>query len=378
MKHISKFIVVIACTQILFNSHLYAADHRSDEERAQATSELSEEQKKLNAELLEAAKNDPQRIESLLEQKANVDTIDEKGNTALHEAADRGFTDAVNTLLAKRANVNAKNNSESSALAFAVYIGLIDVVRQLIEARAEIDPVDMQSDTPLKRAAQCDKINCDHRDIARILAFEGADVNRPCGIDDRTPFQSAQRETFYVMKAAHEAHQALNTFERLGENDLTTLTPLPLPLNQIIHEYSDAISDDPALQQLIDARKQRNTNPVIVEASSENESPLPTLVHAVSHVTTTPAPRRSFLQQFAAPFSAFVRRLQRRTPHPAAGNSNVPMLQLGRYGDDDEKDNIELVEAYERAAGNNENIDAPIIRSRPRSAASRSLSRERE
>jgi hypothetical protein len=54
------------------------------------------------------------------------------------------------------------------------------------------------------------------------------------------------------------------------------------------------------------------------------------------------------------------------------------MLQLGRYGDDDEKDNIELVEAYERAAGNNENIDAPIIRSRPRSAASRSLSRERE
>lgn len=63
---------------------------------------MSDLNKNINAELLEAAKTgDAGKVTSLINQGANVNVKDHENNTPLHLAAMNGYVDTVNALLKK-------------------------------------------------------------------------------------------------------------------------------------------------------------------------------------------------------------------------------------------------------------------------------------
>ena len=83
----------------------------------------SEEQKKLDAKLLRvyysASSSDHKKVKELLEQGANVDVVNNEGDTPLMWACFMGDKPVVELLIGRGVDVNVKNNSGNTALDFA-------------------------------------------------------------------------------------------------------------------------------------------------------------------------------------------------------------------------------------------------------------------
>ncbi len=295
-----------------------------------------------------AHQNDSTKIEFLLEKKALIDRENKTGDTSLIIAAAKGNMEAVQTLLAKKANVNHASHNRSTPLSYAARSGHLDVAQHLVDAKATIDSVDADGATPLTAAAEKN-----HVGVVRFLAFAGADIKRVSA--DMECLESTRQ----VMVDAYNARQELKVKNDLLEFFLTK------PLIQIINDY--AVPRDPLLQRLIDRRTKKNKMPLL---------PALALTQAAAN---TAAPGRSFLQQLTASFGTFANRFQHWRPLVLADNSAMPLLldpvELPHhYDNDDEKDNVALAEAYAAATENDhEYRGTAIVRSRPRSAASRSL-----
>ena len=80
-----------------------------------------------------------------------VNRKDFHGDTALHLAAENGYTEAVETLIKKRANVNALNNEYRTPLHLAATGGFLGVVEILLAHNAIIHNRDEDGKTPLHR-----------------------------------------------------------------------------------------------------------------------------------------------------------------------------------------------------------------------------------
>ncbi len=103
---------------------------------------------------------------------ANVNMVDECGNTALHKAAFNGYADCVKILLATGANINAVNRDGRTAVQKAAKNGHADCVRMLLAVGADVDAVDRDGRTALYLAA------CrGHADCVELLLAVGAEVN---------------------------------------------------------------------------------------------------------------------------------------------------------------------------------------------------------
>jgi uncharacterized protein len=105
---------------------------------------------------------------------SNSESINQytKGNTALHEAAFRGYLELVNYLITEGAAINAKNYMGNSPLMMAVINKQNEVVQALIDAGAEVDLTDMNGMTPLMMAAAKG-----YFDISERLIDAGANKN---------------------------------------------------------------------------------------------------------------------------------------------------------------------------------------------------------
>jgi ankyrin repeat protein len=77
-------------------------------------------------------------VKKLLEMKANINIIDDAGNTALTTAASRGNENVVKILLESKPAINHTNKEGNSALVIAAAYGQINIVKLLLKNNAII------------------------------------------------------------------------------------------------------------------------------------------------------------------------------------------------------------------------------------------------
>lgn len=121
-------------------------------------------------------------VSLLLDKKADVEAkygktklALESGNTALMFAAYGGQDEIVKALLANGADINAKNNFDNTALLLAAYRGQTEIVKLLLENGADINAKNRSGDTALWCAVYDDR--CGHPELIKLLINKGVDVN---------------------------------------------------------------------------------------------------------------------------------------------------------------------------------------------------------
>jgi len=84
-------------------------------------------------------------IQLLLDRGADIDAKDNAGNTALHDAAERGYLGIVQFLLKKGANIEAKNNAGNTPIALAHSNHHTDVIEFFLGKCVKLGPDLMHS-----------------------------------------------------------------------------------------------------------------------------------------------------------------------------------------------------------------------------------------
>jgi ankyrin repeat protein len=91
----------------------------------------------------------PQKVTELLKSGADVNAMDQYGNTVLYLASFWGHTAIVEILLANGADMEAKDRQDRTALDWASYNGHIEIVEILLENGADTKANDRQGRTVL-------------------------------------------------------------------------------------------------------------------------------------------------------------------------------------------------------------------------------------
>jgi len=112
-------------------------------------------QTELNDQLIAAAgKCDIIAIKKALEDGAEINANDGSSQmTALHHAASKGHTAAIQTLLEAGAKVDVQTDYKMTPLYYAADNGHTAAIQKLLEAGAAIDTLSKWEDTPLRIAA---------------------------------------------------------------------------------------------------------------------------------------------------------------------------------------------------------------------------------
>ena len=71
--------------------------------------------------------------------KANVESVDKDGKTALHRAAQNGHAEIVRILLEAKAKMEATNGDGRTPLHWAAYWGSTEIVKVLLDAKANLE-----------------------------------------------------------------------------------------------------------------------------------------------------------------------------------------------------------------------------------------------
>jgi len=123
----------------------------------------------------------------LLDNDADPDERDEKGNTALHAASLRGDEWSARLLIAHSADVNAENANKVTPLHYAASGGYTDFASLLLANGADVNARDDDGDTALHNAALRG-----YTPVVEVLMAHGADtgVRNSRG---RTPLDEATR-----------------------------------------------------------------------------------------------------------------------------------------------------------------------------------------
>lgn len=118
----------------------------------------------------------------LIQRGCSVDCRDNRGWTALHEAAAAGSKACVQEILSaikarssscRRVYVNHLTHEGESACYLAAQRGHLSVVRLLLKAQADIDQLTNDLSCPLYEA-----VSHGHTDVVELLVSKGAEVNR--------------------------------------------------------------------------------------------------------------------------------------------------------------------------------------------------------
>ena len=117
----------------------------------------------------------PDRVRALLDQGANLETVNEEGDSALHEASESGRVETVRLLLDRGANIRAANRDGDTPLHKASTGGSVEVVRLLLDHGAEILASNVHGCTPLHTAAfSYTKGRGDIEQVIELLLERGA------------------------------------------------------------------------------------------------------------------------------------------------------------------------------------------------------------
>ena len=112
--------------------------------------------------------------QSLLEEGADVDAVNDQNQTALSFAASQGYRDVVFVLLDHGPSncLNMQDTGGRTPLLHAISSGHVGCVQRLLESRCSTNVVDAHGRTPLLVAASAGNIS-----LCRMLVQHGANVN---------------------------------------------------------------------------------------------------------------------------------------------------------------------------------------------------------
>lgn len=169
-------------------------------------------------ELMEAAKDgDCKEIERILAMGVPVDAPGTAfGETALHISSSWGHTRAVELLIANRADVDSRDENGESALFKAAEWNRIETVQKLVDRGARIDlPVKRSKMTALMVAAKLG-----HKDVCVLLIQEGASV-RMADSNGQTAIDVANTANQqYALTAMQEAVDKRRKSKKIDPNQL--------------------------------------------------------------------------------------------------------------------------------------------------------------
>jgi uncharacterized protein len=126
-----------------------------------------------DARLAQAAKaGDKVAVQTLLQQRVDVNAAEVDGTTALHWAVRNDDADLVDRLIRARANVKAANRYGITPLYLASLNGNAAVIEKLLKAGADANAVVNEGESALMTAARSGSV-----DAVKVLLANGADVN---------------------------------------------------------------------------------------------------------------------------------------------------------------------------------------------------------
>ena len=104
--------------------------------------------------LHEAARNNQaETIKDLLDNKADINAVNDLGCSALHLAAINRSEEAVDILLERKADVHRTTFKQKlTPLHYAASAKSVEIIKKLIDYRAEVSPADSIGFTPLALA----------------------------------------------------------------------------------------------------------------------------------------------------------------------------------------------------------------------------------
>ncbi|XP_067101085.1 ankyrin repeat and SOCS box protein 3 isoform X2 [Osmerus mordax] len=120
------------------------------------------------------------RVRTLIHRGCSIDSRDNRGWNALHEAASAGSADCVRELISAAVATSrggssylaARTHEGETALHLAAHCGNLAVVKLLIKARANINQPTNDSSCPLYAA-----VSAGHKEVVELLIRKGAEIN---------------------------------------------------------------------------------------------------------------------------------------------------------------------------------------------------------
>jgi hypothetical protein len=159
--------IVVVCSMILAlglvcgNSKCLAADN-------------PEATKKLGGLINEAlSSNQIGQITSLLDQGAEIDTVDSGGRTLLWAASMNGHIEIVKLLLSKGAQADKASNDGDTPLVPASFQGHLEIVMLLLANGAQVNKASSNGATALSMACASGRL-----EVVKLLLSKGADINK--------------------------------------------------------------------------------------------------------------------------------------------------------------------------------------------------------
>ncbi|XP_026858412.2 ankyrin repeat and SOCS box protein 3 isoform X1 [Electrophorus electricus] len=125
---------------------------------------------------LAARRGDSRRVSKLIKKGYSVDVKDNRGWTALHEAAASGSSECVRFLLGAAVTcedyVNSLTHNSETPLYFAAKNGHLRAVNRLIKGGGDIKKMSNDLSSPLFAA-----VDGGHKEVVQLLVSKGAEVN---------------------------------------------------------------------------------------------------------------------------------------------------------------------------------------------------------
>ena len=206
-----------------------------------------------NVALTYAARNGQYKcVKLMIEEGADVNTTDKRGNNVLFYASENGYESIVNILLHAGTHVNHTNRVGSGALRVAVVNGHDRVASLLIQAGADVHKKRKDGRRPLSEAVRYGRVKC-----VKLLLAAGATVNRthgyppPCrnGSEIQNLLDSAEVKIETKLDLKHICREVIRKhLQRLDCLNLFLLIPmlgLPSPLcDYLLYREEVCIDDD--------------------------------------------------------------------------------------------------------------------------------------
>jgi serine/threonine-protein phosphatase 6 regulatory ankyrin repeat subunit B len=160
-------------------------------------------------------KGDKAAVQTLIQQKADVNLAQADGATAIQWAAYRNDLDIADLLIAAGADVKQPNHDGATALRLASINGSAGMIQKLLKAGADVNEVSPNGETPLMFASRNG-----NPDAVNVLLAQKADVNAKEKLRGTTPLmwaaEQSHPEAIKLLLAAGADYKAASNFDTKG------------------------------------------------------------------------------------------------------------------------------------------------------------------
>ena len=187
------------CCPLITNESVNVADHHG------------------NCALHIAARNgDIQTVQLLVDCRADVNALNEDGQTPLHTAAggDKDCPELCSILLKHNAKIDAVDKDGNQPLHLACEAALTSTVRHLLDCNADVFATNNSHQTALHKAA-CSKRDCP--EVCVMLIAKGAQVNATVGNEDTSLQVAFQKGNMHTVDVLVENDADCNVVNVCGE-----------------------------------------------------------------------------------------------------------------------------------------------------------------